>query len=67
MKLINKLLLFSFLSFLAWSCGEEGNNSDIAPSEEDINEAAVIFEEAYSDMENIFSKLEESDLTDLEA
>ena len=67
MRLINKLLFFSFLSFLAWSCGEEGNNSDAAPSEEDVNEAAVIFEEAYSDMENIFSELEESDLTDLEA
>ena len=67
MGLINKLLFFSFLSFLAWSCGEEGNDSGAAPSEEDINEAAVIFEEAYSDMENIFSELEESDLTDLEA
>ena len=39
MKLINKLLFFTFLSFFAWSCGEEGDNSDASPSEQDVNDA----------------------------
>jgi len=66
-KIFSFLFIGTFLMLTLWSCSENSNQDSEQVSEQDIEDAGILMEDAYVDMENIISDLNDSSPTDLKA